>query len=66
MAVASRRLAEQNARNARREADRASRLPYVASMNLAPAEWDNHNAGHVRELLRETTASPGRGFEWGY
>ncbi len=45
---------------------RADRLLYVANMNLAPQAWEQNNIVRLRQLLEETQASPGRGFEWYY
>ena len=39
---------------------------YASSMNLAQQAWDQNNVGRVRQLLEETAAYPGRGFEWYY
>jgi WD40 repeat protein/serine/threonine protein kinase len=48
-----------------REAE-ADHLLYVANMNLALEAWEQNNFDQLRELLRETKASPDRGFEWYY
>ncbi len=45
---------------------RAERQLYAANMNLAQREWEQNNAGRVRQLLDETAAHPERGFEWYY
>ncbi len=44
----------------------AERQLYAARMNLAQREWEQNNAGRVRQLLDETAAYPERGFEWYY
>jgi WD40 repeat protein len=52
------------------EAKRASRLLYVAHMNLAQAAWENTRLGAVLDLLKQHEPRPGeedlRGFEWHY
>jgi len=51
-------------------ADRASRLLYIAHMNLAKRAWDEGNVGRVVELLDFHRPQPGqtdlRNFEWFY
>jgi hypothetical protein len=51
---------------ANRERSVAQRHLYVANMNLAQQAWEQNNVGRVRQLLEETAAHPGRGFEWYY
>jgi WD40 repeat protein/serine/threonine protein kinase len=49
----------------RREAE-ASKLLYVANMNVVQQAWDQNNVGRVRQLLEETATDAERGFEWYY
>ena len=66
--------AEKSANDQRNRADeeakRASRLLYVAHMNLAQAAWENSRVGGVLDLLKQHEPQPGetdlRGFEWHY
>ena len=44
----------------------AQRLLYAANMSLVQQAWDLNAVGRVRQLLEETAACPGRGFEWDY
>jgi hypothetical protein len=39
---------------------------YVANMNVVQHRWEQNHVSQVRELLKETAASPERGFEWYY
>ncbi len=45
---------------------KASRLLYMADMNLAPQAWDQNNIGLLRQLLTDTEGFPYHGFEWYY
>jgi WD40 repeat protein len=45
---------------------RASRLLYIADMNLVQREWEAGNTAHFQDLLNEMRNSPDRGFEWDY
>ena len=66
--------AERSAKDQRDRADgeakRASRLLYIAHMNLAQAAWESSRVGPVLDLLRQHEPQPGeedlRGFEWHY
>ena len=49
-----------------RERRRAEGQAYAADMNLAQQAWEQNRVRRVRELLEETAAYPGRGFEWYY
>ncbi len=65
------RRADQNAAEARDNALRASRLLYVAHMNLAQRAWQDADVRRLRELLdRQRPDQSGvpdlRGFEWHY
>jgi WD40 repeat protein len=51
---------------AKDEAQRATRLWYAASINLAQRDWQHANIAQLRTLLAETEQYPDRGFEWYY
>lgn len=59
-------LAVLNANRARMVEARASRLLYIADLNLIQSEWETGNTTHVLDLLAETRDNPERGFEWEY
>ena len=66
LARAAQRQAEQERARAEQQRARAEGNAYVISMNLLPQAWAQHNVTRVKELLEETAAYPGRGFEWYY
>jgi WD40 repeat protein/tRNA A-37 threonylcarbamoyl transferase component Bud32 len=53
-------------REATRKRQEAEASEYAARMGLVRAAWDSHNILQVRDLLDQTAAYPGRGFEWYY
>ena len=57
-------------KSAYEEAKLASRLLYVAHMNLAQAAWENSRVGGVLDLLKQHEPQPDEedlhGFEWHY
>ncbi|MBI4664565.1 MAG: protein kinase [Verrucomicrobia bacterium] len=53
-------------RKEKRERTAAQHRLYVANMNLAQQAREQHNFGHVRQLMEETALYPDRGFEWYY
>ncbi|MCX6925643.1 MAG: protein kinase, partial [Verrucomicrobia bacterium] len=69
-AIRAERSANDQRDRADGEAKRASRLLYVAHMNLAQAAWENTRLGAVLDLLKQHEPRPGeedlRGFEWHY
>jgi WD40 repeat protein/serine/threonine protein kinase len=62
--------AQQAEKQARLRADaekaEASKLLYMADMNLAQQAWEQNNIGLLEQHLEETQAFPDRGFEWYY
>lgn len=53
-------------RRAERQGATARHLLYVANMNLVQAAWEQNHASQARQILKDTEADPGRGFEWYY
>ena len=62
----SQRSEQQQRQRAETGEAKASRLLYVASMNLAQQAWERAAVGRVGELLEDYKESPLRGFEWYY
>ncbi len=66
VAQEEKQLAEDQSQLAKTAAEALRRELYAAKMNLTQQAWDHSNFGRMRQLLRETEAYPGRGFEWYY
>jgi len=45
---------------------RAEHQLYVANMNVVQHRWEQNHVSRVRELLKKTSTSTERGFEWYY
>ncbi len=59
-------MAKMKTIQAQESADKASRLYYIANMNLCLAAWDSNNISRVLELFEDTLDIPLQGFEWGH
>jgi WD40 repeat protein len=59
-------LARRSSIEASRQADAATRMSYIATLNLIQRDWEANDLDHVTQLLEQTRESKFRGFEWGY
>ncbi len=48
----------------RQQTREVQRNLYAANLNLTQRDWDKANPGRIEKLLRETEASPDKGWEW--
>ena len=72
-AAAAEELAREQARQARLQAERATRseaearrIQYAANMNLVQHDWEQSNLVRLWSSLEETESYSDRGFEWFY
>ena len=65
-ALVAQQQAEEQRQRAGASEEQAQNLLYAANMNLAQQAWEQNHVARLRQLLAETAAYPGRGFEWYY